>query len=31
MAKKQVQQAPENIEAVTKTEAFIEKYKKHIL
>lgn len=31
MAKKQVQQAPENIEAVTKTEAFIDKYKKHIV
>ena len=31
MAKKQQTKAPENIEAVSKTEAFIEKYKKHIL
>ncbi len=31
MANKQNTKAPENIEAVSKTEAFIEKYKKHIL
>ncbi|MCR4994800.1 MAG: tetratricopeptide repeat protein [Bacteroidales bacterium] len=31
MAKKNEKQAVENIEAVTKTEAFFEKYKKHIL
>lgn len=31
MAKNQQTQAPENIEAVTKTEAFIQKYQKHIL
>lgn len=31
MAKKQTNVAPENIEAVTATEAFIDKYQKHIL
>ncbi|MBP5770920.1 MAG: tetratricopeptide repeat protein [Bacteroidaceae bacterium] len=31
MAKQPIQTAPENIEAVTVTEAFIDKYKKHII